>query len=116
MTRTTAFLRGEKTLFSWEQVSEKISSLLERGEYCEQDIIDRAADNEFADAAAELRFLHQDFSEEYWNKNIIPYTGIFPDNIAVSENSEKAVSKLDEPRTEQKNDEPKSEQKAISLL
>lgn len=78
----TAFPRGEKTHLTWEQVSEKISALLERGEYCEQDIIDRAADNEFADVAAELWHLHQDFSEEYRDKNIIPYTGIFPDDVA----------------------------------
>lgn len=77
-----AFPRGEKTHLIWEQVSEKISALLERGEYCEQDIIDRAAENELTDIAAKLWYLHQDFSEEYRDKNIIPYTGIFPDDIA----------------------------------
>lgn len=78
----TAFPRGEKAHLSWEQVSEKISAMLERGEYCEQDIIDRAAENELTDIAAKLWYLHQDFSEEYRDKNIIPYTGIFPDDIA----------------------------------
>ncbi|MDE7361415.1 MAG: hypothetical protein K2N38_05725 [Oscillospiraceae bacterium] len=76
----TAFPNGEKIHLTWEQVSEKISALLERGEYCEQDIIDRAAENEFIDVAAELWYLHQDFSEEYRDKKIIPYTGIFPDD------------------------------------
>lgn len=76
----TAFPRGEKTHLTWEQVSEKISALLERGEYCEQDIIDRAAENELTDIAAKLWYLHQDFSEEYRDKNIIPYTGIFPED------------------------------------
>ena len=76
----TAFPNGEKIHLTWEQVSEKISALLERGEYCEQDIIDRAAENEFADIAAKLWYLHQDFSEEYRDKKIIPYTGIFPDD------------------------------------
>ena len=78
----TAFPGGEKTNLTWEQVSEKISALLKCGEYCEQDIIDRAADNEFADVAAKLWYLHQDFSEEYRDKNFIPYTGIFPDDVA----------------------------------
>ncbi len=78
----TAFPRGEKTHLTWEQVSEKISALLERGEYCEQDIIDRASENELTDIAAKLWYLHQDFSEEYRDKNFIPYTGIFPDDIA----------------------------------
>lgn len=78
----TAFPNGEKAHLSWEQVSEKISALLERGEYCKQDIIDRAAENELTDIAAKLWYLHQDFSEEYRDKNIIPYTGIFPDDIA----------------------------------
>lgn len=78
----TAFPGGEKTNLTWEQVSEKISALLERGEYCEQDIIDRAAENELTDIAAKLWYIHQDFSEEYRDKNIIPYTGIFPDDVA----------------------------------
>lgn len=78
----TAFPRGEKIHLTWELVSEKISALLEHGEYCEQDIIDRAADNEFADVATKLWYLHQDFSEEYRDKNIIPYTRIFPDDVA----------------------------------
>ena len=78
----TAFPRGEKIHLLWEQVSEKISSLLERGEYCEQDIIDRAAENEMTDVAAKLWYIHQDFSEEYRDKEIIPYTGIFPDDVA----------------------------------
>ena len=76
----TAFPNGEKIHLTWEQVSEKISALLERGEYCEQDIIDRAAENEFADIAAKLWYLHQDFSEEYRDNKCIPYTGIFPDD------------------------------------
>ena len=78
----TAFPHRENTHISWEDASEKISALLERGEYCEQDIIDRAAENEMTDVAAKLWYLHQDFSEEYRDKNIIPYTGIFPDDIA----------------------------------
>ena len=78
----TAFPGGEKTNLTWEQVSEKISALLERGEYCEQDIIDRAVENELTDIAAKLWYLHQDFSEGYRDKNIIPYTGIFPDDVA----------------------------------
>lgn len=78
----TAFPRGENIHISWEQVSEKISSLLERGEYCEQDIIDRAAENEMTDVAAKLWYIHQDFSEGYRDKKIIPYTGIFPDDVA----------------------------------
>lgn len=78
----TAFPDGKKIHLTWEQISEKISALLDRGEYCEQDIIDRAAENEFADVAARLWYLHQDFSEEYRDKYFIPYTGIFPDDNA----------------------------------
>lgn len=78
----TAFPEGEKTHLTWEQAAERISALLENGEYCEQDIIDRAAENELGDVAASLWYLHQDFSDEYRDKKFVPYTGIFPDDTA----------------------------------
>ena len=78
----TAFPGGEKIHLTWEQVSKKISVLLERGEYCEQDIIDRAVDNELADVAAELWYLHQDFSEEYRNNYFIPFSWNSPEDNA----------------------------------
>ncbi|MCM1277253.1 MAG: hypothetical protein NC299_18160, partial [Lachnospiraceae bacterium] len=78
----TAFPRGENIRITWEQASEKISALLEKGEFCDQDIIDRAAENELTDVAASLWYLHQDFSEEYRDQKFIPYTGIFPDDNA----------------------------------
>lgn len=78
----TAFPNGEKAHLSWEQVSEKISALLERGEYCEQDIIDRAAENELTDIATKLWYLHQDFSEEYRDNYFVPYSLGFPEDTA----------------------------------
>lgn len=50
----TAFPQGEKIHLSWEQFSEKISVLLDKGEYCPQDIINRAAELEMTDIDGEL--------------------------------------------------------------
>lgn len=68
----TAFPQGEKIHLSWEQVSEKISSLLDKGEYCSQDIIDRAAELEMTDIADKLWDIHRDLSNDYHNKYFIP--------------------------------------------
>ena len=68
----TAFPDGENIRLSWEQVSEKISVLFEKGEYCSQDIIDRAAELELKDTADKLWYIHQDISEEYRGKFFIP--------------------------------------------
>lgn len=80
----TAFPEGEKIHLSWEQVSEKISSLLDKGEYCSQDIIDRAAELEMTDIADKLCMLERDVRYDYKREFFIPkemFKGGFPENI-----------------------------------
>ncbi len=95
----TAFPQGEKIHFSWEQVSEKISSLLDKGEYCSQDIIDRAAELEMTDIAGELWYIHQDLSDDNRDNFFIPkdfFTGGFPDSterIKISMTDENTLQK-----------------------
>lgn len=80
----TAFPQGEKIHLSWEQVSEKISSLLDKGEYCSQYIIDRAAELEMTDIADKLCMLERDVRYDYKREFFIPkemFKGGFPENI-----------------------------------
>jgi len=80
----TAFPQGEKIHLSWEQVSEKISSLLDKGEYCSQDIIDRSAELEMTDIADKLCMLERDVRYDYKRDFFIPkemFNGVFPENI-----------------------------------
>ncbi|MDE5859445.1 MAG: N-6 DNA methylase, partial [Oscillospiraceae bacterium] len=79
----TAFPQGEKIHMSWEQVSERISALLDKGEYCSQDIIDRAAELEMSDIADKLWYIHQDLSDDYNKEYFIPkefFEGGFPNS------------------------------------
>lgn len=81
----TAFPEGENIHITWEQAAERISEMLENGEYCSQDIIDRAADVEMDDISDSLWFLHQDINEEYRNDFFIPkemFNGGAPDSMA----------------------------------
>ncbi len=95
----TAFPKGEKIHLSWEQVSEKISSLLDKGEYCSQDIIDRAVEFEMTDIAGELWYIHQDLSGDYDKEYFIPkdfFAGGFPDStekIKISMTDENTLQK-----------------------
>ena len=95
----TAFPQGEKIHLSWEQVSEKISALLDKGEYCSQDIIDRAAELEMTDIAGELWYIHQDLSNDYDKEYFIPkdfFAGGFPDSterIKISMTDENTLQK-----------------------
>lgn len=95
----TAFPQGEKIHLSWEQVSEKISALLDKGEYCSQDIIDRAAEFEMTDIAGELWYIHQDLSGDYDREYFIPkdfFAGGFPDStekIKISMTDENTLQK-----------------------
>ena len=95
----TAFPQGEKIHLSWEQVYEKISSLLDKGEYCSQDIIDRAAELEMTDIAGELWYIHQDLSDDYDREYFIPkdfFAGGFPDStekIKISMTDENTLQK-----------------------
>ena len=80
----TAFPEGEKNHLSWEQVSEKISALLDKGEYCSQDIIDRAAELEMSDIADKLCMLERDVRGDYGRDFFIPkemVSGGFPERI-----------------------------------
>ncbi|MCX4257809.1 MAG: hypothetical protein OSJ54_12905 [Oscillospiraceae bacterium] len=79
----TAFPQGENIHLSWERVAERISSLLDKGEYCSQDIIDHAADFELKKAAGSLWFIHQDLSDDYREKYFVPeefFEGGFPNS------------------------------------
>ena len=95
----TAFPQGEKIHLSWEQVSEKISALLDKGEYCSQDIIDRAAELEMTDIAGELWYIHQDLSNDSDKEYFIPkdfFAGGFPDSterIKISMTDENTLQK-----------------------
>lgn len=95
----TAFPEGEKIHLSWEQVAERILSLLDKGEYCSQDIIDRAAELEMTDIAGELWYIHQDLSDDYNKEYFIPkdlFAGGFPDSterIKISMTDENTLQK-----------------------
>ena len=58
----------------WHLAAKHISQLLDNGEYCSQDIIDAAAENEIKDIADRLWYLHQDVDSEI-------YTYFIPDEI-----------------------------------
>ncbi len=79
----TAFPQGENIHLDWKQAAEKISILLNNGEYCSQDIIDRAAELEMSNIAGELWYIHQDLSDDYYDKYFIPkeyFKGGFPES------------------------------------
>ncbi len=63
---STAFPEGKNTHISWEQAAERIGEMLQNGEYCEQDKIDRAADYELQDIAERLLFLERDVEGEFF--------------------------------------------------
>ena len=51
---------------SWEQAAERISELLQSGEFCSQEIIDRAHSNSIKELSEKLWYLHQDVEVEYF--------------------------------------------------
>lgn len=75
----TAFNSNSNVHLSWEQVSDRISELLQKGEYCSQDIIDRAAGYEIAQISEKLWYLHQDCEVEYFIPDEM-FKGGFPDS------------------------------------
>lgn len=75
----TAFPEGKKAHLEWNEAAERICEMLENGEYCSQDIIDRAADNEIKDIADKLWYLHQDCEVEYFIPDEM-FKGGFPDS------------------------------------
>ena len=52
--------------FSWEYAAERISELLQSGEYCSQEIINRARSNSIKELSEKLWYLHQDVEVEYF--------------------------------------------------
>lgn len=75
----TAFPEGKKVHMNWEQTAERIGELLDNGEFCSQDIIDRAADIETKEIADKLWYLHQDCEVEYFISDEM-FKGGFPDS------------------------------------
>lgn len=51
---------------SWEQVAERIGTLLQNGAFTSQDVIDRAADYELGDMAERLLFLERDVTVDFF--------------------------------------------------
>lgn len=77
----TTAMNNPGILLSWEQVAERISQLLENGEYTSQDIIDSAEDYEKDRIAAGLWYLHQDVTVEFFIPSEI-FKGAFPEGKA----------------------------------
>lgn len=75
----TAFSEGKNAHLEWNEAAERISEMLENGEYCSQDIIDRAIDNDMKDIAGKLWYLHQDCEVEYFIPDEM-FKGGFPDS------------------------------------
>lgn len=75
----TAFPEGKNAHLEWSEAAERISEMLENGEYCSQDIIDRAIDNDMKDIAGKLWYLHQDCEVEYFIPDEM-FKGGFPDS------------------------------------
>lgn len=75
----TAFPEGKNAHLEWNEAAERISEMLENGEYCSQDIIDRAIDNDMKDIAGKLWYLHQDCEVEYFISDEM-FKGGFPDS------------------------------------
>ena len=63
---STAFPEGKRAHLTWEQAAERISEMLQNGEYCSQDKIDRAVDNELGMIAESLLFLERDVEGDFF--------------------------------------------------
>lgn len=75
----TAFPEGKNAHLEWSEAAERIGEMLENSEYCSQDIIDRAIDNDMKDIAGKLWYLHQDCEVEYFISDEM-FKGGFPDS------------------------------------
>ena len=60
----TAFNIVTKEHLTWEDAAKRIGEMLANGEYCSQDIIDRSAENEINDLAAQIWYIHQDIDRD----------------------------------------------------
>ena len=63
---STAFPDGKRAHLTWEQAAKRISEMLQNGEYCSQDRIDRAADNELGMIAESLLLLERDVEGDFF--------------------------------------------------
>ena len=66
----------------WNLIAARIGGLIEKGQFCSQAVIDRAADMEIKDIADQLWYLHQDTEKEVY-QYFIPdemFKGGFPDS------------------------------------
>ena len=79
----TAFPIGVNSFVPWEDAAARIRTLLEKGEYVSQDIIDAAPDYNRQQIAEDIWYLHQDLEEgvEFFLPDEYFYGG-FPDNTA----------------------------------
>ena len=95
----TAFNIVTKEHITWEDAAKRIGEMLANGEYCEQDVIDRAVQNEITDLSEQLWFLHQDLDRESGVQYFIPddrFEGGFP------ESHKKIMADLGDPETVKK--------------
>ncbi len=87
---------------SWEKAAERISELLQSGEFCSQEIIDRAHSNSIKELSEKLWYLHQDVEVEYFIPDHF-FTGGFDvstTKIAEALQSENTVQKFIEGMTD----------------
>lgn len=66
----------------WNLIAARVGELIEKGQFCSQSVIDRAAEMEIKDIADKLWYLHQDTAEEIY-QYFIPdemFNGGFPDS------------------------------------
>ncbi|MCR5021323.1 LPD25 domain-containing protein, partial [Ruminococcus sp.] len=66
----------------WNLIAARVGELIEKGQFCSQAVIDRAAEMEIKDIADQLWYLHQDTAEEIY-QYFIPdemFKGGFPDS------------------------------------
>lgn len=59
-------VNGTSVSLSWVQAADRISELLQNGDYCSQDVIDRAFPNEIKELSEKLWYLRGDIEGEYF--------------------------------------------------
>ena len=92
----TAFNRFGSVSMTWEQVSERISELLNEGRFATQDILKAAEPYDRKQLADKLWYLHQDVEVEYFIPDYF-FTGGFDvstDKIAEALQGEKPVQEM----------------------
>ena len=62
----TAFPEGRKGHIDWTEAARRIADMLGKGNYCSQDIIDNARENDIKNIAEKLWYMHQDSNVNYF--------------------------------------------------